>query len=121
MGSNPTPYRRSGPGSFNTVARQRLAPILATAVATGLALAPALFLGNVPGLETLRPMAIVTIGGLITSTLFILFGVPAIFLLCGPDRAAELSDLSASFSDDEIARSHIHALSRTKPASQVSN
>jgi CzcA family heavy metal efflux pump len=111
-----------GPGLVQYGARQRLAPILATAIATGLALTPALFLGDVPGLETLRPLAVVAIGGLITSTLFILFGVPAIFLLCGPDRAAELSDLSLGMSDEEMreAISRARALEQATP-SQVSN
>lgn len=96
-----------GPGFVQYAACQRLTPILATAFTTAAAVAPALFFGDVPGLETLRPMALVTIGGLITSTLFILFGVPAIFLLCGPDRAAELSDLSLSDAEmrEALARS----------------
>ncbi len=91
-----------GPGLVQYGARERMAPILATAIATGLAVAPVLFLGNVPGLETLRPMAIVTIGGLITTTLFILFGVPAIFLLCGPGRGVEFADLASGLSDEEM-------------------
>jgi CzcA family heavy metal efflux pump len=109
-----------GPGLVQYGARERLAPILATAFATGLVLAPALFMGDVPGLEILRPMAIVTIGGLITSTLFILFGVPAIFLLCGPDRAAELADLSISEEQMREAISRAHAHEQETP-SQISN
>ncbi len=67
-------------------------------------------------------MAIVTIGGLITSTLFILFGVPAIYLLCGPDRGAELADLSISMSDEEIreAISRVRSLEQEVPSS-ISN
>lgn len=111
-----------GPGLVQHGARERMAPILATTVATGLAVAPALFLGDVAGLETLRPMAIVTIGGLITSTLFILFGVPAIFLLCGPDRGIEFADLSVSMSDEEMreAIARIRALEQEVP-SRISN
>jgi hypothetical protein len=67
-------------------------------------------------------MAIVTIGGLITSTLFILFGVPAIFLLCGPDRGVEFGDLSVTMSDEEIreAISRVRALEQDIP-SRISN
>ena len=41
-------------------------------LATGLAIVPALVLGDVPGLEIMRPMAIVILGGLVTSALLTL-------------------------------------------------
>jgi len=69
-----------GPGLVLRGARERFAPILMTAFATGLALAPCLLLGDIPGLELLRPMAIVILGGLITSTLLNLFIVPTLYL-----------------------------------------
>jgi Cu/Ag efflux pump CusA len=75
-------------------ARERLAPVLATAVTTTLALAPFIVLGGMPGIEILRPMAIVVIGGLASSTLFTLFLVPAAYFRSGPspepDAAAQL-------------------------------
>jgi CzcA family heavy metal efflux pump len=61
-------------------ARERLSPILMTTLATGGALAPVLLMGDVPGLEIVRPMAMVTLGGLVTSSLLNLFFVPALFL-----------------------------------------
>ena len=57
-------------------ARERLSPILMTALATGLALVPLVIVGNIPGHEIEYPMAIVILGGLVTSTLLNLFVVP---------------------------------------------
>lgn len=64
-------------------ARERLGPILMTAFATGFALLPILFLGDIPGLEVMRPMAIVILGGLVTATLINLFVVPSLCLAFG--------------------------------------
>jgi len=41
------------------------------------------FFGNIAGLEVVHPMSMVILGGLVTSTFFTLFGVPAIFLMFG--------------------------------------
>jgi Cu/Ag efflux pump CusA len=60
--------------------RERLAPIPMTAVTTGLALVPLLITGNISGQEIEHPMAVVILGGLVTSTLLKLFVVPAIYL-----------------------------------------
>jgi hypothetical protein len=65
-------------------------------------------------------MAIVTIAGLITSSLFILFGVPAIFLLCGPDRGVDLTDLSIELTDEEM-REAISRGYRQQIPSTISN
>jgi len=64
-------------------ARERLAPILMTASAAGLALVPLVILGSVPGNEIEHPMAIVILGGLITATLLNLFVVPSLYLRFG--------------------------------------
>ena len=69
-----------GPKLVLRGAHERFAPILMTAFATGLVLVPCLLLGDIPGLELLRPMAMVILGGLITSTLLNLFIVPTIYL-----------------------------------------
>lgn len=58
----------------------RLRPILMTSIATvAAAIPPALSLG--PGSETIRPMAIVVIGGVLLSTLLTLFVVPCAYSL----------------------------------------
>ena len=49
-------------------AGDRLAPILTAAAATAAALLPFVFLGNRAGFEIVRPMAVVMLGGLVTST-----------------------------------------------------
>jgi Cu/Ag efflux pump CusA len=61
-------------------ARERLAPILMTTLATGLAIVPLVALGNIPGHEIEHPMAVVILGGLATSTLLNLFVVPSLYL-----------------------------------------
>ena len=58
---------------------ERLAPILMTALSTGLALVPLVVNGNLPGHEIEYPMAVVIIGGLVTSTLLNLFLLPPIY------------------------------------------
>ena len=83
-----------GPTLVLRGARERLGPILMTALATGLAFLPILLLGERPGLELLRPMAIVVIGGLITATLLNLFLIPTIYLGMRASPASEGVDLS---------------------------
>jgi Cu/Ag efflux pump CusA len=53
---------------------ERLAPILMTALATGLALLPIVVGGNKPGHEIEHPLAVVILGGLVTSTILKLCG-----------------------------------------------
>ena len=74
-------------------ARERLAPILMTALVTGLALVPLAMAGDIPGHEIEHPMAIVILGGLLTSTLLNLFIIPALYLRFG--RRAEVSSAPA--------------------------
>ena len=69
-------------------ARERLAPILMTALATGLALVPLAIAGDLPGHEIEHPMAIVILGGLVTSTLLNLFVVPSLYLRFGRSKGA---------------------------------
>lgn len=61
-------------------ARERLAPILMTTLATGLALVPLVVLGQRPGHEIEHPLAVVILGGLVTSTLLSLFVIPSLYL-----------------------------------------
>jgi CzcA family heavy metal efflux pump len=69
-------------------ARERLAPILMTSLATGLALVPLVVLGSRPGHEIEHPLAVVILGGLLTSTLLNLFVTPVLYLRFGRPRAA---------------------------------
>ena len=67
-------------------ARERLAPILMTATTTALALMPLVIAGSIPGNEIEHPMAVVILGGLVTSTLLNLFVVPPLYLRFGASR-----------------------------------
>ena len=67
-------------------AKERIAPIMMTALTTGLALVPLVITGNIPGQEIEYPMAIVILGGLITSTLLNLLVVPTLYLRFGKAR-----------------------------------
>jgi CzcA family heavy metal efflux pump len=69
-----------GPGLVLRGAQERLAPILMTTLATGLALVPLVVAGDVPGHEIEHPLAIVVVGGLVTSTLLNLFVLPSLYL-----------------------------------------
>ncbi|HET7660643.1 MAG TPA: efflux RND transporter permease subunit, partial [Oryzihumus sp.] len=69
-----------GPGLVLRGARERLSPILMTTLATGLALVPLVVLGDRPGHEIEHPLAIVVLGGLVTSTLLNLLVVPSLYL-----------------------------------------
>lgn len=62
---------------------ERLSPILMTAMTTGLALVPLALAADQPGSELESPMAIVILGGLITSTFLNLVVVPALFIKWG--------------------------------------
>ena len=77
-----------GPQLVLRGAKERLSPILMTASATALALLPLVVSGDKPGQEIEHPMAIVIIGGLVTSTLLNLFVVPALYLRFGKGDAA---------------------------------
>jgi len=59
----------------------RLNPILMTALASALALLPMVVAGQKPGNEIQAPMAIVILGGLITSTLLNLYVIPSVYYL----------------------------------------
>jgi CzcA family heavy metal efflux pump len=61
-------------------AAERLSPILMTTLCTGLALLPLVVPGSIPGHEIEHPMAVVILGGLVTSTLLTLFVVPILYL-----------------------------------------
>jgi len=72
-----------GPELVKRGAKERIAPIMMTALTTGLALVPLVITGNIPGQEIEYPMAVVILGGLVTSTLLNLLVVPTLYLRFG--------------------------------------
>ena len=76
-------------------ARDRLVPTLLTALAAGLVLLPVAILGGSPGYELGRPLAIVVLGGLVTSTLLTLFVLPVFYLrFCSSAEAKTESEMA---------------------------
>lgn len=61
--------------------KDRLSPILMTALTAGLALIPLAIASDLPGNEIQSPMAKVILGGLLTSTLLNVFVVPIVYYL----------------------------------------
>lgn len=73
-----------GLGLYDTIitgSKDRLSPILMTALTAGLALIPLALGGDLPGNEIQSPMAKVILGGLLSSTLLNLFVVPVVYFL----------------------------------------
>ena len=68
-----------GPELVFRGARERLAPVLMTALVTGLGLLPIAWGSGEAGREIEGPMALVILGGLATSTALNLFVLPVVF------------------------------------------
>jgi Cu/Ag efflux pump CusA len=64
---------------IQSVAGAHCIPIVITAVVTTIVLLPLVTLGAAPGLEIVHPMAVVIVGGLVTSTLLIMFALPVFY------------------------------------------
>jgi CzcA family heavy metal efflux pump len=75
--------------------QERLVPVLMTALAAGTALIPLLLSAHEPGKEILHPVAVVIVGGLISSTLLDLVITPAVFFAFGRRAAAKSLNLNA--------------------------
>jgi Cu/Ag efflux pump CusA len=69
--------------------KERLAPILMTAMTTALALMAIVLGGNRPGQEIEHPMALVVLGGLLSSTLLNLLVMPVLYWRFGKVGAQE--------------------------------
>jgi HME family heavy-metal exporter len=91
--------------------KERLAPMLMTALTAGIALIPLVLAAGEPGKEILYPVATVILGGLISSTLLDFFVHPALFWCFGRREAelhlreAEQEDVFAHAFDESAASS----------------
>jgi CzcA family heavy metal efflux pump len=68
---------------------ERFVPVMMTALAAGIGLIPLVLAANQPGKEILHPVAVVIVGGLISSTLLDMAVTPAMFWLFGRKAAAK--------------------------------
>jgi HME family heavy-metal exporter len=93
------------PAMIERAGKERLAPMLMTALTAGIALIPLVLAAGEPGKEILYPVATVIMGGLISSTLLDFFVHPALFWCFGRKQAErklaegdhdELADLDHS-------------------------
>ncbi len=89
---------------------ERLAPVLMTALTSGIGLVPLVLAAGEPGKEILYPVATVILGGLISSTLLDFFVHPALFWLMGLKEAERVvnqsnTEIALVEEADEI---HIH-------------
>lgn len=72
--------------------QERLVPVLMTASVASLALFPLVLTKGEPGSEVLHPVAVVIVGGLITSTLLDLIVTPTLFYLIGKKSAENYAE-----------------------------
>ena len=91
-----------GPDLVLRGTRERLAPMITALLGTAVVLLPLVFAGNTAGLEIVRPMAVVLLGGLLASSLFSLVVIPPLYMRFG--RTAEPDP-----SIDELLIEPLHA------------
>jgi HME family heavy-metal exporter len=77
------------PQMIERAGKERLAPMLMTALTAGIALVPLVLAAGEPGKEILYPVATVILGGLISSTLLDFFVHPALFWCFGRKQAEQ--------------------------------
>ena len=76
---------------------ERLSPILMTALVTGVGLIPLALGAGEPGKEIQQPMAVVILGGIVTSTFLNMIVIPPLYLWYGRAReTADAPELSAA-------------------------
>jgi Cu/Ag efflux pump CusA len=69
-------------------AHDRIVPIITTVVAAALVLGPLALAGAAAGQELVQPMAVVVLGGLVTSALVALFVIPSLYVRFAPAAPA---------------------------------
>ncbi|MEZ6056372.1 MAG: efflux RND transporter permease subunit [Planctomycetaceae bacterium] len=85
---------------------ERLAPVLMTALTSGIGLVPLVLASGEAGKEILYPVATVILGGLVSSTLLDFFVHPALFWLFGLKEAQRVVNESRG----EVALEEVHVM-----------
>jgi Cu/Ag efflux pump CusA len=83
--------------------RECFAPILTAAGTIAMLFAPLAFTGAIAGLEIVQPMAVVVLGGLLTSSLVVLFVLPALYQRFSSSTEADLTTVLADRTIDLTA------------------
>lgn len=96
---------------------ERLAPVLMTALTSGIGLVPLVLAAGEPGKEILYPVATVILGGLISSTLLDFFVHPALFWLFGLREAERV--VNAGRSSVELIEAANHSQANSHPVATV--
>ena len=84
-------------------AQRRLRPVLMTASITAFGLVPLLFASG-PGSEIQKPLAIVVIGGLVTSTVLTLIMLPMLYRRFGVAGRIEDHETTGLLSDHRFSQ-----------------
>ena len=71
---------------------KKFVAILMTAITGALALLPMAINGNLPGNEIQSPLAIVILGGLVTSTILNIYVVPVVYFLTHKEKTSSIKE-----------------------------
>lgn len=85
-----------GPDLVARGTQEQVVPTLTAALTTAGLLVTAIVIGESAGLELVHPIAVVMLGGLVTSTLVTLFVLPALYQRFGPRQEARPLQLEAA-------------------------
>ncbi len=94
--------------------RERVAPVMMTALTSGIGLLPLALAAGQPGKEILYPLATVIIGGLVTSTAMEFLVRPALFWKFGLASAQRLVDASSDPNDGSLEPERSHGPTRQR-------
>jgi Cu/Ag efflux pump CusA len=90
--------------AVQAAARARLAPVLTSILAIAALALPFVVLGARPGLEIVHPLAVVLLGGLITTALVGLFGLPAVYRHTPVTATGVPADEAMAVDHDNVTR-----------------
>ncbi len=93
-----------GPPAAVRAAQERSSPVLLTVLATAVTLLPFVVVGTVAGEEVVHPLAVVLLGGLLTSALLTLLVLPVLCVRFVPPDDLAAPSASPASGDERIIR-----------------